>query len=71
MNSLLLDRLEKGLLKIQKELDEIKESQRRLETHNSFIVNLYLMVKEPIISFYKRFISIDGEQQHLRIDNIT
>lgn len=53
-NYILLDRLEKGINDIRKSLTEIKESQQRLEDHNSFIVNLYFAVKDPIARIYNR-----------------
>jgi hypothetical protein len=41
---------------ISSELEEIKESQRRLETHNSFITRVYFMMRDPIISVFNTFL---------------
>jgi hypothetical protein len=42
------------LSNISSDLGEIKESQRRLETHNSFIVKIYFMFRDPIIRIFQK-----------------
>lgn len=49
-----LDKLEKGLYSIQEQLSEIRESQRRLEIHNSFIIRLYTILKAPFYKVYQK-----------------
>lgn len=53
-----LDKLEKGLINIQSDLLEIKESQKRLEIHNSFIVKIYFKFRDPLINLYDKLSKI-------------
>lgn len=56
-----LDKLEKGLYDINEQLREIRESQRRLEVHNSFIIKLYTILKAPFYKVYHKFFYDDNQ----------
>ena len=62
----LIPRIEK-IEKSQEELlinqNEIKESLKRLETHNTFVVSLYLYLRDSLVKFKNIMKTVKNEEK--------
>lgn len=57
--------IEKGLIDsklqtIDEKLELIMESQKRMENHNAFILNIYLRFRTPIVNFFNQINNLIG-----------
>lgn len=64
-----IENLEKTQEKLLNNQVEIKESLRRLETHNTFVVSLYLHLRESLINFRKIMKSVKNEEKLKLLNN--